>query len=217
MPLRCLKQAALAAGLFVLAPSSSLLEAFLVKFVAGLEFTSIDPGLIVVSSGVAISPTEKKIRTQWENNSSAVDLGFNAHAFGRRWECKVQRLPENHRIGLADNVAFHGMKHLRFQQKSGGHGPAIHDALALRNSFPVPASREAEPIAAFHFPSGEHGGCPWQGTFALFITWKVFTALPMFTAVVVFMEYLTMTFPITISGLSDADGVLRSTGTRWTT
>ena len=119
------------------------------KFVSGLEFTSIDPGLIVVSSGVAISPTEKKIRTQWENNSSAVDLGFNAHAFGRRWECKVQRLPENHRIGLADNVAFHGMKHLRFQQKSGGIGPVpggnVYAATSIGKAVVLDLGERARP------------------------------------------------------------------------
>src|SRR5437588_3282863 len=49
-----------------------------------------------------------------------------------------------------------------------GHGPAMQETLALRNSFPAPASREAEPIAAFQAPSGEHGAWPLHGTFPLF-------------------------------------------------
>ena len=74
-----------------------------------------------------------------------------------------------------------------------GHGPAIQETLAFRNSFPSPASSDAEPIAAFHLPSGEHGGRPLQGTLPVLITWKVFTALPIFTAVVALMEYLAET------------------------
>src|SRR5690242_1744585 len=38
-----------------------------------------------------------------------------------------------------------------------GHGPAMQERRALRNSLPSPASRDTEPIAAFHLPSGEHG------------------------------------------------------------
>src|SRR5215469_2460064 len=69
-----------------------------------------------------------------------------------------------------------------------GHGPAMQESLAFRNSFPSPASRVAEPIAAFHSIPGEHGGLPWQGTFPLFTTPNVFTALPTFSAVVVEIE-----------------------------
>ena len=81
-----------------------------------------------------------------------------------------------------------------------GHGPAIQETLAFRNSFPSPASREAEPIVAFHRPSGEQGCWPLQGRLPVFITWNVFTALPMFTAVVALIEYLAETFATSISG-----------------
>src|SRR5208283_1838485 len=37
------------------------------------------------------------------------------------------------------------------------HGPAMQVTLAFWNSFPSPASREVEAMAAFHFPSGEQG------------------------------------------------------------
>src|SRR5438445_13606525 len=49
-----------------------------------------------------------------------------------------------------------------------GHGPAIQETLALRNSFPAPASSATDPSAAFHFPSGEHGGFPLHGTLPVF-------------------------------------------------
>ena len=39
-----------------------------------------------------------------------------------------------------------------------GQGPAMHEARALRNSLPAPASKVAEPTAAFHLPSGEQSG-----------------------------------------------------------
>src|SRR5882724_10434240 len=75
-----------------------------------------------------------------------------------------------------------------------GHGPAMHEVRALRNSLPSPASSFAEPIEAFHLPSGEHGGCFRHGTFPVFATSKVLTTLPTFAAVVVLIEYLTRTF-----------------------
>src|SRR5713101_5490729 len=81
-----------------------------------------------------------------------------------------------------------------------GHGPAIQDALAFWNSLPSPASRDAEPIAAFHRPSGEQGCRPLHGTLPVLTTWNVFTALPMFAAVVALIEYLAKTFATTISG-----------------
>src|ERR1700730_6793220 len=76
-----------------------------------------------------------------------------------------------------------------------GHGPAMHEALASRNSLPGPASRETDPSAAFHLPSGEHGCCPLQGTLPLFSTAKVCTALPTLVAGMAFIEYRTRTFP----------------------
>src|ERR1700690_4273791 len=69
-----------------------------------------------------------------------------------------------------------------------GHGPAMQDVRALRNSFPSPASSDAEPIVAFHFPSGEHGSCFLQGTLPVFATSKVLTALPTFAVFVVLIE-----------------------------
>src|ERR1043165_4037772 len=53
-----------------------------------------------------------------------------------------------------------------------GQGPAMHEVRALRNSLFSPASRVFEPIAAFHFPSGEHGGRLAQGMFPMFATSK---------------------------------------------
>jgi hypothetical protein len=69
-----------------------------------------------------------------------------------------------------------------------GHGPAMQDNLAFRNSFPSPASSVAEPTAAFHLIPGEQGGFPAQGRFPVFMTSKVLTALPMLTAFVVSIE-----------------------------
>src|SRR5882724_2153157 len=69
-----------------------------------------------------------------------------------------------------------------------GHGPAIQEVRALRNSFPSPASSDAEPIAAFHLPSGEHGGRFLQGTLPVFATSKVLTALPTLAVLVVLIE-----------------------------
>jgi len=72
-----------------------------------------------------------------------------------------------------------------------GQGPAMQDTRALRKWLPDPASSDAEPIAAFHLPSGEHGFWPRQGTPPLFSTWNALTELPMFIAVRDLMEYRT--------------------------
>src|SRR6266496_5935303 len=81
-----------------------------------------------------------------------------------------------------------------------GHGPATQEARAFRNSFPSPASMDAEAIVAFHFLSGEQGSRPLQGTLPVFTTWNICTALPTLTAVVAFMEYLARTCATTTSG-----------------
>src|SRR4029077_13891744 len=81
-----------------------------------------------------------------------------------------------------------------------GHGPAMQETLAFRNSFPSPASSDAEFSAAFHFPSGEHGWRPLQGTLPAFTTWNVFTALPMSASAVAFTEYRTRTLETVTSG-----------------
>src|ERR1051326_5833262 len=59
-----------------------------------------------------------------------------------------------------------------------GQGPAMHVILALRNSFPGPASKEADATPGFHFPSGEHGRLLLQATFPVFSTWNVLAPVP---------------------------------------
>ena len=44
-----------------------------------------------------------------------------------------------------------------------GHGPAMQDTRAFRNSFNSPASSDAEAVVAFQRPSGEQGCLPWHG------------------------------------------------------
>src|SRR5580704_16393368 len=65
-----------------------------------------------------------------------------------------------------------------------GQGPAMQETLGLRNSFPSPASRDMELMAAFHFPSGEQGGRLLQGVFPVLATWNVLTVPPTFASVV---------------------------------
>src|SRR5579864_843714 len=72
-----------------------------------------------------------------------------------------------------------------------GHGPAMHEARALRNSLPTPASSEIVPIVAFHFLSGAHSDAPLQGTLPSFVTSNARTALPTFSSAARLIEYLT--------------------------
>src|SRR5579863_5427603 len=81
-----------------------------------------------------------------------------------------------------------------------GHGPAMQETRASRNSLPASASRDVEPSAAFHLPSGEQGCWPWQGTSPLFSIWNVLTTLPTFTTVVALMVNLTRTFETVVTG-----------------
>src|SRR5262245_32647551 len=84
-----------------------------------------------------------------------------------------------------------------------GHGPAIQDTLTFRNCLPAPASSDIEPSTAFHFPSGEQGGRPLQGTLPVFPISKVLTAPPTCIVVVLFRAYLTRTFEIAALGAWD--------------
>src|SRR5579859_961939 len=81
-----------------------------------------------------------------------------------------------------------------------GQGPAIHEARALRNAYPGPASKVADPRAAFHLPSGEQRDSPLQGTLPLFSTSKVLTALPTFSSVMALSVCLTRTLATLTSG-----------------
>src|ERR1700746_1751707 len=98
-----------------------------------------------------------------------------------------------------------------------GHGPAMQDTRALRNSFPTPASSVVDPSAAFHLPSGEHGCWPLQGTFPLFWISNVCAALPTLTSVLLLIEYLTRTLLTLTSGWPDGSSALSGRGTMRTT
>src|SRR5579863_483504 len=80
-----------------------------------------------------------------------------------------------------------------------GQGPAMQVTLPSRNSFPSPASSEAPPTAAFHFPSGEQGGCSRQGTLPRLATSKLFSTLPVSIFVLAFSMYRTRMSEIGIS------------------
>src|SRR5580700_6643263 len=69
-----------------------------------------------------------------------------------------------------------------------GQGPAMQETRASRNSLPAPASSDAEPMAAFHLPSGEHGRCFLQGTFPRFSISKDLAALPTLSSVCALIE-----------------------------
>src|SRR5580698_9217290 len=64
-----------------------------------------------------------------------------------------------------------------------GHGPAMQDTRAFSNCCPWPASIVTPPVAAFHLPSGEHGGFAPQGTLPVFGTVNVLAVLPTLTVV----------------------------------
>src|SRR5258708_39428041 len=80
-----------------------------------------------------------------------------------------------------------------------GHGPARQEIRTLRNSLPPPASSVVPPMAAFHFPSGEHGPLRPQGTPPAFTTSNDFTALPIFTMLLVEAAHRTRTL-VTLTG-----------------
>src|SRR5579862_7201533 len=81
-----------------------------------------------------------------------------------------------------------------------GQGPAMQEARALRNALPTPASMLAEVRVAFHLPSGEQGRWFLQGTFPVFWTSNVLTALPTFSSVIVLTVYRTRTFDTLMVG-----------------
>src|SRR5215467_8233770 len=127
--------------------------------------------------------TRPKI-TGWDSRTMSVTMGWNTSA-------------SNKNVAVSDQTRTDALifcpplENPSLSIFVNGQGPAMHDTLTSRNSFPAPASKDMEPIAAFQRPSGEHGSCPLHRRFPVFCTWNVFTALPMFNVVVAFIEYLT--------------------------
>src|SRR5215467_187132 len=98
-----------------------------------------------------------------------------------------------------------------------GHGPAIHEARALRNSFPAPASSAIAPREAFHLLSGEQRGAPLHDTLPIFTTSNGRTALPTFSSVALLIEYLTTACAmVCVAVVSAATGV-RAIGSSFAT
>src|ERR1700678_3876263 len=100
------------------------------------------------------------------------------------------------KVTVSDQLRAETLKWRRSEEKPSvrslvnGHGPAIQETRALRNSLPSPASSEREPTLALHFPSGEQGAIFLHSTFPVLTISNVLTALPIFASVVAFMEYL---------------------------
>src|SRR6185312_17096461 len=81
-----------------------------------------------------------------------------------------------------------------------GHGPAMQDTRILLKTLPSCASSVMEPVLAFHFSSGEHGGWLLHGTSPRFCTPNAFAAKPTLLVLCTFTEYRTRTsFFITTS------------------
>src|SRR5580704_16739344 len=80
-----------------------------------------------------------------------------------------------------------------------GHGPAMQDTRAFLNCCPWPASMVTPPTAAFHWPFGEQGGCPAQGTLPALVTVNVLAVLPTLTELKVFSAYRMRTSLMAIS------------------
>src|SRR5579883_3003877 len=92
------------------------------------------------------------------------------------------------------------------------HGPAMQVRRASWNALPSPASKDAFPILAFHFPSGEQTPPPLQGTFPILVTSKLFPALPTVSVVVAASAYRTRTLLTVSSGCSGAGPSARGIG-----
>src|SRR3981081_3297687 len=79
--------------------------------------------LIGIHAGVAGSPAQEQRGADGKDNALAVDVGLNVYAFCRGRQGEIERLPENYRIRLVDNLARHGMKNFRLDQDRGRISP----------------------------------------------------------------------------------------------
>src|SRR5690242_10658982 len=101
--------------------------------------------------------------TGWDSCTMSVTMGWNTSA-------------SNKNVAVSDQTRTDALifcppiENPSFSIFVNGQGPAMHDTLAFRNSFPAPASKDMEPMAAFQRPSGEHGSCRLHGTFPVFCT-----------------------------------------------
>src|SRR4030088_595450 len=84
---------------------------------AGLQFASVYARLIGIHAGVASSPAQEQRGADGKDNALAVDVGLNVYAFCRGRQGEIERLPENYRIRLVDNLARHRMKNFRLDQE----------------------------------------------------------------------------------------------------
>src|ERR1700730_16982789 len=81
-----------------------------------------------------------------------------------------------------------------------GHGPAMQETLAVRDMVAYPASRASAAMPAFHLLSGEQGVLLLQGTFPVLGISKVLASVPIFSWVVVTVEYRMRMFAIGMTG-----------------
>src|SRR5438034_10955745 len=95
----------------------------------------------------------------YEFRTTSLVIGWTTSASTRKVAVPDHVVPETEMVRL-------GCSSPLLSIRVNGHGPAMHEALALRNSLPSPASSEVDSVAALHFPSGEHCRCAAHGTLA---------------------------------------------------
>ena len=174
----------------------AVLRAHHLKSESCLQHTAIVLGLIWFDAHVAIGPAQHWCRTEGKNNARSVNFCLDAGTFGGIRQGEIHGAPKNHWVRLANDVADLGRntsawsRNVVVSDQSSmdtrmvrppcenpsdsilvkAQGPAMQVTRASVNSLPAPASRDAEPTAAFHLPSGEHGGCLSQGMLLAFST-----------------------------------------------
>src|ERR1700675_24932 len=122
------------------------------ELIAGLEFAAIISGLVPVGNHVAICPTQEKVGPQRKDDSFSAHFRFDTWPLGRCRQTEVQCASEYYRIGLAHQIAGHGMNHLCFEQESSRIRPVadrhVKVASILRKRFRLDSGERAWPSNA---------------------------------------------------------------------
>ena len=91
--------------------------------ISGLQLAAIQYVSIGGHFLAARGPGQNQLGTERKDKITPVQVGFNAWAFGAGWQCEAHGVAENERVGLANDVGYHGPNYVGVHQKLGGIGP----------------------------------------------------------------------------------------------
>jgi hypothetical protein len=156
----------------------------LFKPVAWFWGAAIDSASIGIDSRITLRPTQEERRTQGKNDRLAVEVSLDAYTLCIGGKGEREAIAKNRGIRPVLPLADHWPEHFGLEEESCSVGPVprrnsenssalgeevcldprewtrASDAGGARIAKLIPDAsvQSSRPVAAFHLPSGEHGG-----------------------------------------------------------